>query len=77
MQKYDLEFILSAQDVSEKALKNSLCEFGEGLEIVALAQNPAFKSREFKIHILTQEPTFVFDACTQFGRLKSVKVEEK
>jgi dihydroxyacetone kinase-like predicted kinase len=62
---------------SEETLKNSLIEFGEGLEIFPLPQDAENKGKDFKIHISTEDPTIIFDTCAQFGRLKSIKIEEK
>ena len=73
MHKYHLEFTLIMDPLSLESLRNSLGEFGEDLEIFQLAQdNP--QAKDFKVRISTEDPTFIFDACAQFGRLKSVKI---
>lgn len=77
MRKYCLEFILNMQTVSMETLKNSIVEFGEDLEILQLQQDDDVKGRDFKIRIYTEEPTIIFDTCAQFGRLKSIKVDER
>jgi len=77
MRKYYLEFILNMQTVSLGALKNSIVEFGEGLEILQLPQDTDVKGRDFRIRIYTEDPTIIFDTCAQFGRLKSIKIDEK
>ncbi len=77
MSKYCLEFILNMQTISAESLKNSIIEFGEGLEIIELPQENTVKSRDFKIRIYTEEPTVIFDTCAQFGRLKSIKIDEE
>lgn len=51
-------------------LKNSLVEFGRDLDI---SQGEG----GFNIRIDTEDPTIIFDTCAQFGRIKSVKVEER
>ena len=77
MQKYHLEFILRTKDTSSQVIKNSLAEFAEDLlEVVDFFPEPEEKSRDFKININTQEPTVIFDICSQFGRIKSVKIDE-
>lgn len=68
MSKFRLEFILHTPSASLKAVKNSLAEFGEGLEITDI------QDKNFKVNINTEDPTVVFDVCAQFGRIKSVKV---
>jgi hypothetical protein len=94
MHKYYLEFILNMQAVSLEALKNSLIEFGENLEISQLSQNNTKgkprpfcyegppnsekgRGKDFKIRISTEDPTIIFDTCAQFGRLRSIKIDEK
>ena len=77
MHKYCLEFILNMQTVSMETLKNSIVEFGEDLEILQLQQDDDVKGRDFKIRIYTEDPTIIFDTCAQFGRLKSIKVDER
>lgn len=76
MHKYYLEFILNMQTVSVESLKNSLIEFGENLEISQLPQDNNTKGKDFKIRISTEDPTIIFDTCAQFGRLKSIKINE-
>ena len=76
MHKYCLEFILNMQTVSLESLKNSIVEFGEDLEIFQLPQGNDAKGKDFRIRIYTEDPTIIFDTCAQFGRLKSVKINE-
>jgi dihydroxyacetone kinase-like predicted kinase len=73
MHKYLLEFIITTYNISEEAIKNSLTEFGESLEIHN-CQPSQGKGRDFKIHINTEDPTVIFDICSQFGRIKSIKI---
>jgi len=76
MPKYYLEFILNTYDTTSQIIKNSLMEFGEGLEISQLPKNGADKGENFKINLYTEDPTIIFDTCAQFGRIKSVKIDE-
>ena len=76
MPKYSLEFILSVRDISIETLKNSIIEFGEDLDIAHCPGDNA-KDKNLLIHIRSEDPTIVFDACAQFGRIKSVKVHEE
>jgi dihydroxyacetone kinase-like predicted kinase len=71
-----MEFILHVQKPCLEVVKNSLSEFGEGLEIADSCQHPDTKARNLKINIDTEEPTAIFDVCSQFGRIKSVKINE-
>ncbi|MCU0652519.1 MAG: hypothetical protein MUC39_06240 [Candidatus Omnitrophica bacterium] len=70
--KFRLEFILNTFNAEAEVIKNALMEFGIELEI-----NPSGESgRDFLVHIISEDPTMVFDVCGQFGRIKSMKVEE-
>jgi dihydroxyacetone kinase-like predicted kinase len=77
MVKYVLEFILSVPSASPETVRNAITEFADSLEIIEAQQGDNQKARDFKINMLTDNPTVVFDACAQFGRIKSVKIEEQ
>jgi hypothetical protein len=78
MLRYSLECILNIQDEATlKMLKNAIIEFTENLEINPASEDNLTHGKDFKICMQTQDPTIIFDTCAQFGRLKSVKVEEK
>jgi len=72
--KYVLEFILHAKDSSPKIIKSSLAEFGSDL-VVSDSQEPGEDSN-YKVSLTTEDPTLVFDLCSQLGRIRSVKVHE-
>lgn len=74
-QKYLLEFVLHARNVSLEAVKNSFAEFGENLEI-ASQKEEMDNGSNFKISIQTHDPTIIFDICSGFGRIKEIKVQE-
>jgi len=74
-EKYWLDFILRAYGESAQNIKSALSEFGEHLEIAEDAEGQG-QARDYKIRIQTEEPTLVFDVCSQFGRIKSVKINE-
>ena len=77
MPKYCLECILTIQnDTTLKTLKSAIIEFGENLEIYPAPEDNTVNSKDFRILIYTEDPTIIFDTCSQFGRLKSVKVSE-
>ena len=76
MHKYRLEFILHAYDLTASVLEQRLREFGEDLEIFELSADNPEKGKNFRIHICSEDPTIIFDACAEFGRLKSVKIDE-
>lgn len=75
MPKYSLEFILSVQNTAPETIRNSIIEFGDNLEIVC-CQDGITGDEDFKVNISTEDPKIIFDTCAQFGRLKSIKIEE-
>lgn len=75
LQKYRLEFILHTYNSSIETIKNSLVEFGNSLEISDFPKS-AEKGENFQISLNTEDPTLVFDICSQFGRIRSVKVND-
>jgi len=77
MQKYLLEFVLHAQNSSSSIIKNSLAEFAEALEINDSCRDINAKSRDFIVRLRTEDPTVIFDICSQIGRIKSVKINEE
>ena len=60
-------------NASEEEIRLSLVELGDGLAISA-GEDIFPERRDLKICISTGDPTLVFDACSQFGKLKSVKI---
>ena len=75
-QKYKLEFMLHVYDTSMQAVKNSLAEFGDNFKI-SDSSKPQEKGNDFLISISTEDPPLVFDICSQFGRIRSVKIDEE
>jgi dihydroxyacetone kinase-like predicted kinase len=77
MLRYDLEFVLGAHNLSSDIIRGAINELGEGVEIVEVAAEKLTRYSDFQVRISTLDPTVVFDACSQMGRIKSVKIEEK
>ncbi len=75
MSRYYLEFILCINDASAETIKNAIMEFGDNLKITDCDED-ALKGKSFKIHINAEDPTIIFDTCAEFGRIKSVRIEE-
>ena len=73
--KFKLEFNLHTYNTTLEAVKSSLAEFGEGLEVSEVTESTQ-KGSNFKISMKTEDPTIVFDVCSQFGRIGSVKVDD-
>lgn len=73
---YRLEFILNTYNGDLATIKNSLLEFGSSLVVDPLQDADESGGCNFKINVHTEDPTVIFDICGQFGRIKSVKVEE-
>jgi len=74
--RYSLEFILSLHSEPIEKVKNSIREFGDGIEITQLPHDGVSEFRDFKVNIHTLDPEVIFDTCGQFGRIKSVKIDE-
>ena len=70
--KYSLEFILHTKNSSVKIIKSSLAEFGNDLVVSLCQEHP--ESCNYKVNMVTEDPTLVFDLCSQFGRIRSIKV---
>ena len=74
--KFKLDFILHTYNTTIDAVRSALAEFGEKLDVAEVVDT-AGKGRNFKININTEDPVIVFDVCSQFGRIRSVKVEDE
>ncbi len=77
MPGFCLEFILNTYSSNADFIRNSLSELGQELEVSQLVKDDPGQEKSFKISILTQDPTVIFDLCAQIGKIKSVKVEER
>ncbi|MDI6758274.1 MAG: hypothetical protein QMD94_01145 [Candidatus Omnitrophota bacterium] len=76
MQNYRLEFILHTRISFIKEIRDYLVEFSEELLIEDCPQK--FENgKDFKISLSTPEPTVIFDVCSQFARIRSVKISEE
>jgi len=73
--KFKLDFTLHTYNTNLETVKSSLAEFGELLDISEIKESSQ-KGKNFKINVNTEDPTLIFDLCSQFGRIRSVKVEE-
>ena len=76
MSIYSLQFVLYVLDTPQEIIQNAVREFGEDLKIIPLRRTLEERGTNFEITIQTEDPTLIFDTCAQFGRIKSVKVEE-
>ncbi len=72
--KYALEFVLHAKDSSPQTIKNALAEFGSELTVADCQKSTEICN--YKVNMITEDPTLVFDLCSQLGRIRSVKVHE-
>jgi hypothetical protein len=77
MSSYYLEFILNTRNSNVDFIRNSLSGLGQELEVLQLDEDGGEKGESFKISILAQDPTLIFDSCAQIGKIKSVKVDER
>ena len=72
--KYLLEFVLHAKDSSPKIIKSALAEFGSNLVVSDCKKQG--ESCNYEVSMTTEDPTLVFDLCSQLGRIRSVKIHE-
>jgi len=74
--KYSVEFILITNVESLDTLRSSLSEFAEVSSIKDFEPLENTGSKNLEVKLVTEEPTAIFDICAQFGRIKSVKINE-
>jgi len=72
--KFTLEFVLHAKDSSPKIIKSALAEFGSELTVSDCPKHA--ETCNYKVNMVTEDPTLVFDLCSQLGRIRSVKVHQ-
>ena len=72
--RYTLEFILHSKNSTLKLIKSSLEEFGSDLTIHPCQKEAG--SCDYQVNMTTEDPTLVFDLCSQMGRIRSIKVHE-
>jgi len=78
MPGYSMEFILhTGKKETHSTVKNYLVEWAQELKISECNQGDVSQGKDFKICLRAQDPTVIFDACAQIGRIKSVKVDEE
>jgi hypothetical protein len=77
MQTYNLKFVLHSYHATLAQIKSALAEFGEHIDILESDADPGIRGRHFRIAVRAEEPTLIFDTCAHFGRIKSVKIDEK
>jgi hypothetical protein len=72
---YQLEFIFRTGS-TEDDIRHSLAEFAEDIAVSLLEAGSDGGSSEYSLRMRAKDPTLVFDVCAQFGRIKSVKIDE-
>ena len=66
----------TGENESRSTVENFLVEWAKELDITECNRNDCAQGKDFKIRMRAQDPTIIFDACAQIGRIKSVKIEE-
>ena len=78
MPNYFMEFILHTGEAeSQTSVKNYLLEWAQDLDVTECIRDDCPPGKDFKIRMRAQDPTVIFDACAQFGRIKSVRIDEQ
>lgn len=67
---------MHAQGTTGQALQGSLEEFGEEVKVEDCLDTGA-ETKNFKVRMIAEDPMVIFDVCSQFGRIKSVKIDEQ
>lgn len=75
MQKYSVAFVLSLQDCDINNFRSSLSEFADEIKLFECKDQES-NCKIVNVNLIAEDPTAIFDICSQFGRLKSVKVDE-
>jgi dihydroxyacetone kinase-like predicted kinase len=73
--QFKLEFTLHAYGTTAEGIRNALAEFAEAV-VIALIPGDTPQGEDYQVSLTTEEPQLVFDACAQFGRIRSIKIEE-
>jgi len=74
--RYKVEFTMQIYDASLETLGGSLAGLCDDLNLEQIGEAGG-KSRIIKICLYTNNPHLIFDTCSEFGRLKSVKIDEE
>jgi len=77
MQKFSLEFILNASNTSEDLIMRSLMQAGDQAKVLRVPGQIGQDPESFQVRVSTGDPTLIFDICSQFGRIRSIKIDEK
>ncbi len=76
MKEFCLEFILNSYNATEKTIRASLKGFASGLDVIKQENIHNGAPYDFKINLHSDDPTIIFDICSQLGRIKSIKINE-
>jgi hypothetical protein len=76
MADFHLEFILNTYNATEKTILGSLKDFASALEVIKDENIASSAPYDFKINLQSDDPTIIFDICSQLGRIKSIKISE-
>jgi len=55
----------------------SLMQAGEGAKVLCVTGQIGKEPESFRVRVSTVDPTLIFDICSGFGRISSIKVIEK
>jgi len=77
MQKFSLEFILNASNTSADLIMRSLMQAGEEIKVLRVPGQKGEEPESFQVRVSTADPTLIFDICSQFGRISSIKIDER
>lgn len=75
-ERYQIECVLETKG-SPEDLRQALLEFGENINISPSKEIENSNRKLYVININTTNPTFIFDICGEFGKIKCIKIKDQ
>lgn len=76
LRKFRMKFILGGRCLSEDMLRRALEDTGENLELSSAGEEDVCGETRIHVSLGTDDPELIFDICSQYGRIRSAKIEE-
>ncbi|MFA5430015.1 MAG: hypothetical protein WC329_02530 [Candidatus Omnitrophota bacterium] len=76
LRKFRMKFILGVGCVSEDMLRRALDGIGEEIELSLQGEAGVPGGSCMHVSLGTDDPELVFDICSQYGKIRSAKIEE-
>ncbi len=76
LRKFRMKFVLGGGCVSEDILRRALEGIGEDIELSLHKETNVPGESGIHVSLGTDDPELIFDICSQYGRIRSAKIEE-